>query len=94
MDNQIEDHSVVDNKVTLLYCVEQGPFALGFVTADARRLWFRASAMVVDSKGLNGTRDTSLPRFGPSDGGNSLRPALACINWVVDYKRRLACPSF
>ena len=50
--------------------------------------------MVVDSKGLNGTRDTSLPRFGPSKGGKSLRPALACINWSVDYKRRLACPSF
>jgi len=38
--------------------------------------------MVVDSKGLNGTRDTSLPRFGPSCGGKSLRPAYIVLTGV------------
>ena len=41
-------------------------YCRGFITADVRRLRFEAIAKEVDSKGLNGTRDTSLPRFSPS----------------------------
>ena len=56
----------------------------GFITADVRvnGLGFEAIANRVDSKGLIGTKDTDLPRFGPSSRGHSLRPACVCIACV------------
>ena len=44
-----------------------GANCLGFVMADARVEGLRCETMptVISLKGLSGTRDTSLPRFGP-----------------------------
>ena len=60
----------------------------GFVTADVRRLRFEAIAKAVDSKGLVEMRDTSLPRFGPSGRGKSLRPACVVLDGVSITRER------
>ena len=69
-------------------------FVLGlcrcFVTADARRLRFGASAMVVDSKGLNGTRDTSFTQVRPlTVEVKAYVLLLLVLTGLVDYKGRL-----
>ena len=44
-------------------------------------------------RGWSESRDASLPRFGPSDGGKSLRPALSCIDeGDLDYKGTVLLP--
>ena len=58
--------------------------------ADVRRLRFEAIAKTVDSKGLVETRDTSLPRFGPSRRGKSLRPACVVLIGVSITRERIA----
>ena len=60
----------------------------GFVTADVRvkGLSDRAIAPWWRLKGVLRKRDSGLPRFGPSDGGKSLRPAL-CILMVESITR-------
>ena len=37
-------------------------------------------------RGWSESRDACLPRFGPSDGGKSLHPALCVIDDDLDYK--------
>ena len=50
--------------------------------------------MAVDLKGLNGTRDMNLPRFGPSDGGKSLRPACLVLTGLSITRGDLLALAF
>ena len=62
----------------------------GFVTADVLvkglsmgtiALWWRLKGVEQEERG-------GLPRFGPSRGGNSLRPAWRVLMWIRLQERR------
>ena len=68
----------------------------GFVTAYVRvsGLLVRGVATMWRLEGVGRNRETrgGLPRFGPSDGGKSLRPAcLALMMKVISITRVLSC---